>query len=69
MRSLLSASETQEITLVFNRLLNSNLPEAYLIDLFKTFVLMLNKCYLVGESPVSGRIRADILRYMVGVYF
>ncbi len=53
----------------FNKLTNTKLPEPYLIDLFKTFIVMLNKCYLINESLTSQRIRLDLLTSMVNMYY
>lgn len=37
-------------------------------DIFKTFVLIVHKCYQAGESPLASRGRLDILKYMVSQY-
>ena len=39
------------------------------MDLFKTFIVMLKKCYMVNESLTSHRIRLDLLISMVNMYY
>ena len=53
----LAKSDPQEAIICFSRLSNSKTPEPYLVDIFKAFVKTIGKCYLLGESPCSARLR------------
>jgi len=52
---LLNSPQTYEVVMCFNRMVNAKLPEPYLVDIFKTFIIMVSKCYLYGESPLASK--------------
>lgn len=60
--------EIDETIVCLSILCNPKLPERYSIDIFKTFAITVHKFLSVNESPLQGRVRSDILRYMTSQY-
>jgi hypothetical protein len=65
---LINSHDPNDSQLLCQKLLSPRLPQAYINDLLRSFLLVLGKCYQMGESPLSSKHPKQLLSFVAALY-